>query len=61
VNHLFSVVYGGESGIRNPAFIENKGSLLFSILSFLNNRSFRMGLTHELTHGGSGATLRSGR
>jgi hypothetical protein len=40
---------GGESGIRNPARIENKGSLLFSVLSYLNNRSFRRGLTHELT------------
>ena len=39
---------GGESGIRNHAGIENKGSLLFSVLSYLNNRSFRRGLTHEL-------------
>ncbi len=40
---------GGESGIRNHAGIENKGTPLFSALSFLNNRSFRRGLTHELT------------
>ena len=39
---------GGESGIRNPAVIENKETRLFSILSLLRNRSFRRGLTHEL-------------
>jgi hypothetical protein len=41
---------GGESGIRNLAVIENKGTPLFSTLPFLNNRSFRKGLTHELAH-----------
>jgi hypothetical protein len=53
----FSEVAGGESGIRNRTLIENKGSLLFSTLPFLNNRSFRRGLTHELTHEFPGVQL----
>jgi hypothetical protein len=39
----------GEVGFAIPSILKTKGCTLFSILSFRRNRSFRKGLTHELT------------
>jgi len=39
----------GEVGFAIPSILKTKDCTLFSILSFRRNRSFRKGLTHELT------------